>query len=99
MGGVAVLIARLSLKVKVNPLALVIRLSFFFLGKPKVIFKNKKQIKSEIQIFWATIWPQFVFVLIRVETEQPIMICLSNSTGLAQNTALHKLFVFLFFLH
>lgn len=48
MGGVAVLIARLSLKVKVDPVALVIRLSlqltfFFFIQVNKnVIFKNKK---------------------------------------------------------
>lgn len=75
MGGVAVLIARLSLKVKVEPVALVICLSlqhefFFFLLNQKVVI-----IKQNLR---DTKQPQFVFVLIGVETKQPIVICLSE---------------------
>lgn len=75
MGGVAVLIARLSLKVKVEPVALVICLSlqhefiFFLLNQKVVIIKQNLRDTKQ---------PQFVFVLIGVETKQPIVICLSD---------------------
>lgn len=68
---------------------------FFFKVNQKVIFKNRKHTN-----LWGTNplkEPQFVFVLIRVETEQPIVICLSNPKWPGHCTSGLYLFLFSFF--